>query len=305
MRALNLADKPHLVRGPHARIWVHSDLQLEEPAAAEAILKAAVDDLLSLGPPPDAVWCLGDALCGPEIHRQERLSEIIVAQFGRLNAPVCYVMGNHEMDVMRLCGLVRHPLYEIARSEPLWHITSALEETFFVRQFCGIPVVFFSDHAARDGSWWISHAGVHGQAASRPDEVHTLPPLRDAIARHPGPVLTAGHYALPGGQRPLARMSALFPLPANLRLHLYGHAHIGDLKINGANPWQRDNPVEAHSLRQYNISALENVRSPGSHSAMLELDEGGPVSLTIRCHLERRWVERFELGRSPVVSGVA
>jgi len=291
----SLAEAPHLVRGPRARIWVHSDLQLGHPAAAEAILSTAVDDLLSLGPPPDAVWCLGDAVCGSDLQQQEQLSRIVIAQLGRLGVPICYVMGNHEMDLMRVHGIPRYPLYEAARAEPLWHTTDTSEDVFFVRQFCGIPVVFLSDDAARDGSWWVNHVGVHGETAHRKGEALILPPLREAIARHPGPVLLAGHYALPGGQRPLTRLDALFPLPPNLRLHLHGHAHIGDLSINAANPWQRENPVEGHSLRQYNISALENVRSPGSHSAVLELETAGPVSLAIRCHLERRWLERFDL----------
>ncbi len=36
-------------------------------------------------------------------------------------------------------------------------------------------------------------------------------------------------------------------------------------------------------------------RSPGSHSAILEFGPQGPTLLRIRCHLERRWTETFDL----------
>ncbi len=116
------------------------------------------------------------------------------------------------------------------------------------------------------------------------------------MAEFDGPVAIASHYALPGGQKPSGLMARLLPLPENVKLMLHGHAHIGDLVWNKDNPWQRDNPVEGHALRQFNISALETLRSPGSHSAVLGLSPSGLFSLRIRCHQERAWLDSFPLG---------
>jgi hypothetical protein len=110
---------------------------------------------------------------------------------------------------------------------------------------------------------------------------------------HGGPVIIASHYALPGGQRPNARLAELLPLPPNVSLFLHGHAHIGDTVFNAENPWQRANPISGETRLQYNISALESWRSPGSHSAILDLVDGVPERLRIRCHEKQEWVEEF------------
>jgi hypothetical protein len=80
-----------------------------------------------------------------------------------------------------------------------------------------------------------------------------------------------------------------------VRLHLHGHAHIGDLVWNKENPWQRENPITGDARKQFNISALETARTPGSHSALLELYSDGAIKLRIRCHLEKKWVEEFRI----------
>ncbi len=259
------------------------------------LLTAAVDDLLDLDLDLAATWCLGDALCGGEEAALEEVAAASIQQLARLDVPVCYVMGNHEMDLKRRHNLDRYPLYERARDHAQWHTMPTLSDFYFARRCFNTLVIFMGDHAAADGQWWTSHGRIEDDAEAYPHTPPQYRALRDRIAAHQGPVLTVSHYAYPGGQRPSELMRRLLPLPGNVCLHMYGHAHIGDLVHNKEKPWQRDNPVENQALRQFNISALETRRSPGSHSAILEFGPQGPTRLRIRCHLERRWTETFDL----------
>jgi calcineurin-like phosphoesterase family protein len=269
---------------------VHSDLQLSEPSQAEATLSIAVDDLQELGLKLDAVWCLGDAHCGIREAALREVAQINIAQLRRLHAPVYYVLGNHEMD-LTASGVRRFPLRELAERAG-WHM-AALDEFYFCAEFCGFLVVFMGDHAAREGDWWTAHGYANGD--DYPHAPESYEALRRRMQEYSGPVIIASHYALPGGQRPGPLMERLLPLPANVRLHLHGHAHIGDLVWNKENPWQRENPITGDARKQFNISALETARTPGSHSALLELYSDGAIKLRIRCHLEKKWVEEFRI----------
>jgi hypothetical protein len=170
-----------------------------------------------------------------------------------------------------------------------------LDDFFFVRRMGNCLIVFMGDHADPNGSWFTSHGGVSGESPeSYPHHAASYTRLSRAMEDFEGPVIIASHYALPGGQKPSPLMARLFPLPENVTLFLHGHAHIGDLVWNKDNPWQRDNPITGHGLRQFNISALESTRSPGSHSAILELGPSGPASLRIRSHQDRKWTETWQ-----------
>lgn len=272
-------------------IWVHSDLQLAQPAQAEIILSTAVDDLLELGFDLDAVWCLGDAHCGVNEAALQAVAAINIAQLQRLQAPVYYVMGNHEMD-LREAGTSVFPLHNLAANKPNWHV-AALDEFYFCAEFNGFLVIFMGDHAAPDGRWWTSHGYINGDGY--PHSLHSYKKLLLLMDDYEGAVIIASHYAFPGGQRPNDLMKQLLPLPENVRLHLHGHAHIGDLVWNKEHPWQRENPITGQVQKQFNISALESQRSPGSHSALLELHSNGSVDLRIRCHLEKKWLDHFHI----------
>lgn len=285
------------VRGPVARVWVISDIQQSEPADAAATLAAAVDDILATEPELDAVWCLGDALRGAELGKLEEVADIFIRQLERLDRPVCYLLGNHDVDLKRLTDADRHPLRERALARPDWHVAGRLDDFFFARRIAGNLVIFMGDHGHAGGDWFTTHGGASGRAPERyPHDEAAYTRLSRAMAEFAGPVIVASHYALPGGQKPSPLMARLLPLPDNVKLVMHGHAHIGDLVWNKLNPWQRNNPVEGQPLRQFNVSALETVRSPGSHSAVLEIDAGGPRALRIRCHQRREWAETFAFG---------
>jgi calcineurin-like phosphoesterase family protein len=283
--------------GPVARVWVISDIQQSEPADALATLSAAVEDIRGTGLRLDAVWCLGDALRGADLGALEMVADIFIRELARLEVPVCYLLGNHDVDYRRMAGEDRHPLWERARVEKNWHVAERLEDFFFARRIGNCVVVFMGDHAGGGGDWFTTHGGVSGrEPAGYPHGDGDYARLARAMKEFGGPVIVASHYALPGGQKPSGLMGRLLPLPANVGAVLHGHAHIGDLVWNKENPWQRNNPVEGQELRQFNVSALERVRSPGSHSGVLEIGPGGPSNLRIRCHEKREWTEVFALG---------
>lgn len=292
-----MLDAPTLTVGTRGHIWIHSDLQLADPARAREVFTAAIDDLLGLELDVGAAWCLGDALCGRDEAALDAVADACIEQLDRLGVPVCYVLGNHELD-LRNSGTPRYPLYERAKAHPRWHTMDSISDFHFARTCFGTPVVFLGDHVAQDESWWVQHGELEGDATAYPHGAGAYAALREAIAAHAGPVVTAGHQAYPGGQRPSPLLAQLLPLPENVRAHVYGHAHIGDHIHNKQRPYQRDNPIDGQPLRQFNISALETRRTEGSHSAILEFGPDGPTTLRIRCHLEKRWTETFELAQS-------
>lgn len=278
-------------------VWVISDIQQSEPADALATLSAAVDDILAAGVRLDAVWVLGDALRGPDLGKLEEVANIFIRQLARLGLPVCYLLGNHDVDLKRLADVDRHPLWERARLEPNWHVAAQLEDFYFTQRMGESLVVFMGDHATAGGEWFTSHGYVFGREKEKyPYDEEAYARLSREMAEFGGPVILASHYALPGGQKPSELMGRLLPLPSNVKLVLHGHAHIGDLVWNKDNPWERNNPVNGQALRQYNVSALETVRSAGSHSAVLEIVSSGPSLLRIRDHQMKAWVEEFKWG---------
>ncbi len=297
MSDFDLKASPQLSgHGMSARIWAISDIQQSAPAEALTTLSAAVDDILATNLKLDAVWCLGDALRGPDESALEQVADIFIRQLARLDLPVCYLLGNHDVDLKRARDVDRHPLWERARDDPNWHTMERLDAFFFARRVGDCLAVFMGDHAHPGGDWFTTHGGISGRIPERyPHDRASYARLSQAMADFAGPVVIASHYALPGGQKPSGLMERLLPLPSNVKLVMHGHAHIGDLVWNKDNPWQRDNPVTGQPLRQFNVSALESVRSPGSHSAVLEIGSSGPVSLRIRCHQEHKWLDTFPL----------
>lgn len=274
------------------RVWVHSDLQLAVPDQARKTLATAVDDLQELDINLDAIWCLGDAHCGRDENALEKVAGINIEQLKRLSAPVYYVMGNHEMDLTAR-DVRSFPLHEQALQAG-WHV-AALDDFYFTAQFGSFLVIFMGDHAAlqNQGNWWTSHGNTKGDDYPYSPEHYKT--VRRQIRDYNGPVIIASHYALPGGQRPSSLLGHLLPLPENVRLHLHGHAHIGDMVHNKERPWQRENPIEGDERMQFNISALESHRTSGSHSALLSLYPDKTITLQIRCHLEKKWLDEFTL----------
>lgn len=276
------------------RVWVISDLQPPSEERARQVLRDAVDDMLSLDVALDAIWCLGDALRGANENLLDLTTSVFLTELKRCGVPVCYLLGNHDMDLRSQTGAARFPLWEAARSNPDWHVQERLEDFYFLRRVGRCLVVFLGDHADPSGGWWTTHGGVRdGEKYPHPPQAYAA--LSRRLAEWDGPVIVASHYAFPGGQKPSPLLAQLLPLPGNVRAILHGHAHIGDLTWNKDDPWERLHDVTGQPLRQYNVSALEPDRSPGSHSALLEISPSDAMTLRIRCHETRRWEDQFEI----------
>ncbi len=279
-----------------AYVWISSDLQLNRPETAHSVLSNAVEDVLSLKLPLVGAWCLGDALVGTDFAALDEVAATSVELYERLGVPVCYIMGNHEMDLYRHGGVNRYLIYERVCSRPGWRTMETLSDLYFSVEVADHRVFFLGDHADNDGRWLTVAGAVYGpEPQAYPHGPNAYNGLRDAIRASDQPVLVASHYAFQGGQRAGALQDALLPLPPNVRAHFHGHAHIGDLVWNKENPWNRVNPIAESSIAQYNVSALETERSPGSHSALLAFEDDGRLRIRFRCHATREWIEEYTI----------
>lgn len=275
-------------------IWMMSDLQLRSVQEAQTVLGQTVNDMQGLGLPLDAIWCLGDVLQGADLAGLEATAVEVVNTFEQLGLPVWFLMGNHDMDLQRR-HINRHPLYEAIQGRADWHSNPKLSDMHFTADWAGYRVHFLGDHAAEDGSWFTSHDKVAGNSALYPYGSEAFSCLKQQISDCGKPVLMASHYAFPGGPRWGQLHQALVPLPDNVRGAFFGHAHVGDPVWNPDAIWQRQFRIENQDITQYNISAVESIRSPGSHSAVLLAGSAGELELRVRCHLERDWVATFQL----------
>lgn len=275
-------------------VWIMSDLQLRTKMEAQAVLGQAISDMRSLGLPLDGIWCLGDVLQGSDLASLEETAQEIIALLEPLQLPICFTMGNHDMDLQRR-KICRFPVWEAVHERAGWHTNAKLSDLCFTVDWAGYRVFFLGDHASGDGAWFTSGGGLVDENGLYPHLKSTYASLRNAIAACGKPVVLASHYAMPGGPRWSRLQSQLMPLPINVRTTIFGHAHVGDPVWNPDTTWQRRFTVQDQEIAQFNISAMESKRSPGSHSAVLFADVNGNLELRVRCHLQREWVDLFPL----------
>jgi len=288
------------------RIWLISDLQQHDPVKSEAGLRTALIDYRGLDMACDAIWYLGDAIEGTELPSLERMSELHVQYLQPLGTPLRYVMGNHDLDLFRnrLENQVPvqperdFPFLQTLRSVPGWRTTDALEQFYFVEDLGDFAVVFFSDHACSQGSWWTTHGALRGDTEAYPHTGEAYREVREQIAAMGKPVITAAHYALAGGARPSELLNQLLPLPDNVRLHIHGHSHIGDRVWGGKDCFRKVACVDFQSIPQVNISSLENDRGSAVRSAFLEIYEDFTLGIWFRNHQEKTWEEAYFSGSS-------
>ena len=122
--------KPRLLRPAKRRFWVFSDLQQHDPANARRCMHAGVEDFLSLRLPVDAACYLGDSTEGTDLGHLREMADMQVEALARVDAPVWYVMGNHEFDFQRWSdppptGRVAIPMRERILGEKQWHTTAS------------------------------------------------------------------------------------------------------------------------------------------------------------------------------------
>lgn len=269
-----------LKRAKH-KVWVLSDLQQSDPALARECMDVCMADFAALGRPADMIWYLGDAVEGSNRTHLDDMCRMQEEAFGRTGLPLCYTPGNHDFDYVRNTGEYYLPFYETVKAHKGWHTSETLQDTYF-RVECGpFAVYFFTDHTAADFAWHTTHGVIHGNKEAYP---HNWERFREVLATETRPILTASHYAFAGGNRASDLLSRLLPLPQSVKLHLYGHAHIGDFDWAGQDAWRRIAWVDWHDIPQINVSSFEHVRGQTCRSVFLHIYEDESFGIFFRNH---------------------
>ncbi len=258
----------------------------------------AVEDYRALNMPCDQIWYLGDAVEGKRIDRVREMVAMQVELLQPLGAPLRYVMGNHDFDPFQYepNRPVVAPFWETAKTVPGWKTTAKLDDFYFWDSLGNHDVLFLSDHVDSGGPggvprWICTHGKVHRDAAAYPWGPEAYAKLREEIAARRRPIIIAGHEAFPGGNRPSELMRQLLPLPASVRIHFYGHAHIGDKVWLKEHLYRKIAYVEHQKLMQIDVASLEDQRGDEIRSVIFEIYGDGGFGVFFRDHGKRRWSE--------------
>ena len=279
------------------RVWLISDLQQSIPTEARRCLTTAINDFRALDLPIEQIWYLGDAVEGAHLGRLQEMAAMQVEALGAFGVPLKYVLGNHDFDYSRQRGtgepsaIFRDAVMRV----PTWRTTDSIESFYFFDKIGDFTIVFFSDHADALGRWISTHGLVHGDKAIYPYYDSAYDAVRDRIAAIPGPVITCSHYAFSGGNRPSPLHDLMLPLPPNIKLHLYAHAHIGDAAWAGKDLYRKIACIDNHPIVQCDIASLEDSRGSATRSAVLEVYRDQSLGLFFRNHSTQRWEESLLL----------
>ena len=278
------------------RLWIVSDLQQREPARASRHMHCAMEDFVSLNMPVDAVCYLGDATEGDDISLINEMASMQQREFSRVDAPVYYVLGNHDFDYFRHQSKIvedqpmKIPFMDYMKSFPQWHLPEDISRMSYKVDMGEFVLCFLTDHADPDGSWYTRHGKVHG----RDKEAYPYTPddyrkLMEELKNTGKPVITLSHYAFPGGNREAEIYQQFMPLPENIRVHFYGHAHIGDAAWAAENLYRKIACINDHPIMQFDIASLENGRGNAVRSAIMEWYPDHEIGLFFRNHSLQCW----------------
>lgn len=278
------------------RLWMISDLQQAKPSCATHCMTRAVADFHSLHMPVDAICYLGDAVEG---HNPAFLQEMIAMQereLGTVDAPAYYVVGNHDFDYFRGMARGETPLSQMEipfvshmRKNAQWHVQPTLQDFYYTADMGEFVLCFLTDHADREGRWFTTHGEVRGDADSYPYTQQDYRAVMEQLAALPKPVVTLSHYAFAGGNRAAPLFDRFLPLPDNVRMHFYGHAHIGDAVWAGKDCHRKLCAVDHQPVMQVNVASLENYRGTAIRSVVMEWYEDGEIGVLFRNHTLHCW----------------
>lgn len=275
--------------------WVISDLQQPDPAKARHCLETAASDFEQLGKPADQIWYLGDAVHGNHLEHLCSIAGMQEERLAKLNLPLFFLLGNHDLDYannnLQLAPVI--PFYEKVQNREGWVTTASMEQFFFKARLGEYTVYFLSDHIDPGNRWVMTHGRVFRGEEYYPYSQKHWDQLRTDISTENGPVITVGHYSFPGGNRESAMLKKLTPLPGNVRLHCYGHAHIGDWTWAGKDAYRRISWIDWHDIPQVNVSSLDNIRGESCRSVLLHIYENGQLGLFFRDHERRAFTEAY------------
>lgn len=289
------------------RFWLISDLQQRDPVRAKRYFETALADYRTLNLKVDGICYLGDAAEGVELSDLEKMIDMQISGLEQFQLPIYYVMGNHEFDYYRKCVNEkippRIPFYEKIHSRPLWHCTANPEEFYYMANQGEFIMLFFSDHAAKDGSWLASHQFLT-DAPNYPHSPEKWRQVRDEVGRCGKTVFTFSHYPYPGGNRESQYLAQLLPLPENFRAHFYGHAHIGDGDWAAENLYRKISGTNHNPVNQFDVASLDHLRGTTVRSAFFDYCGNNEYSVFWRDHLNRRWEDCYVQSVNPRESGI-
>ncbi len=284
-----------LKRAKH-KVWIFSDLQQENPRNAKECLNASMEDYYLLGAPADMIWFLGDCVEGSNRPQLEEMCEMQEKAFVKTGIPLCFVAGNHDLDYVRVVSEkekeIYIPFYEMAKKHKDWYMASNYTDPYFKVALGDFKIYFFTDHIAADRSWFTTHGIIRGDKKAYP-HIELLQKIKDEMKEDGCPVITASHYSFPGGSRPSELFKNIMPLPQNVKLHFYGHAHIGDFAWAGDRPYQRISWMEFHDIPQINVSSFEHIRGLKCRSVFLHIYEDHSCGIFFRNHDDHVFTECY------------
>lgn len=275
-----------LRRAKH-KVWVLSDLQQRDPARARECLDICLADFAAMGNPADMIWYLGDGVEGSDYAHLLSMCEMQERAFGDTGLPLCYTLGNHDLEyALSESQQAKEPIipfYETVKRHPGWHTLNEYTDRYFRVELGNHAVYFFSDHIAPDKSWVYIHGDIWGDKEAYPyyDDADKI---RQQMAQEDRPIITASHYSFAGGNRASRMQSRLQPLPEQVKLHLYGHAHIGDHDWAREHAWRRICWVDWQDIPQINVSSFEHVRGKTCRSVLLHIYEDDSFGIFFRNH---------------------
>ena len=277
-----------LSRRATATAWVISDLQQSDPAQAQRCLRTALDDMRDIGTPFHRIWYLGDAVEGSDRRHLEEMVAMQIEELGKFHVPLLFVPGNHDFDFNE--GGRRKSLFREAVSKTTNWVTTESDESLFVEDsWAGHRIIAMADHVCPRGSWACTHGIIHGALEAYPYGQEAYRHLRERMAVDRQPVITLSHYSFPGGNRPSPLFERLMPLPLQVRLHLYGHAHIGDVQWAGKDAFRTISGVDGYPVHQIDVASLEDRRGSAVRSVLLDILPGGAIAVRFRNHTHRQW----------------
>lgn len=294
-------DELYAIGRKHAKheIWVFSDLQQKQFELAKKCLNICMTDYESMGKPAEMIWYLGDSTESDNLPELLQMTDLQENAFGQLGIPLCYATGNHDYDYAEFChkqGLssFQMPFYDMVRRHPGWYTTRNPEETCFSIELDNYAIFFFCDHIAKDLSWCSTHNGCRWGEESYPYEQRYFDDLRQRMLNcGKKNIITAAHCAFPGGNRETKILGKIQPLPLNVKLHLYGHSHIGEYTCPKERIFSQIQWVDWQDIPQVDVSSFENVRGSFCRSVFLQIYEDDSLGLFFRNHDERRFTQAF------------
>ncbi|WP_066187902.1 MULTISPECIES: metallophosphoesterase [Gracilibacillus] len=289
--------REHLQDKVKYRMWLFSDLQQSVPEQAEYCLSTAVDDFKSLDLTCDYIWYLGDAVEGNNQEQLRKMTEIQLNLLKPLNIPVRFVLGNHDFDYIwdNRDSSEQLPVFfhEAVANTEGWKTIDQLTSFYFSEDIGDYKVIFLSDHGDPAGEWISTHGLVHGNEQKYPYTKDDLLALRQEIAQSSKKVITVSHGAFAGGNRAFPLWDPLLPLPETVKVHFYGHSHIGDVVQGKEKVYRKIAYVDHEKTPQINVSSLENRRGDEVRSVILEIYQDATMGIYFRDHEKKIWADLY------------